>query len=227
MIRVLDILLSGFGIILLAPLLIPVILILKFTGEGEVLYSQLRIGLNGESFNLFKFATMLKNSPNLDSGTITISNDRRILPFGKFLRASKINELPQLINVFIGDMSLIGPRPLTPPVFAIYPPSVRAELATVRPGLSGIGSIVFRHEESILKDSDTINYYKLVLAPYKGELEEWYVKNRSLQIYVTAILLTLLTVLMSKSSLIWRVYPTLPPPPNSMRDVLNYIECGQ
>ena len=109
--RIFDIILSVLAILILSPLLFPVMAILKLTGEGHIFYQQQRVGKNGELFNLYKFATMFKDSPNMTGGNITAKDDPRILPFGKFLRKHKINELPQIINVLLGDMSIIGRRP--------------------------------------------------------------------------------------------------------------------
>ena len=100
--------------------MIIIFILLKFTGEGDIFFYQDRIGKNGKYFKLYKFATMLRNSPNIATGTITIKNDPRILPLGRILRKTKINELPQLFNILIGDMSFIGPRPLTPQNFKYY-----------------------------------------------------------------------------------------------------------
>ena len=111
--RLLDIIVSLFSLIILLPVFIPIIIILKFSAEGEVFYFQERIGINNSRFQIWKFATMLKNSMNMGSGSITLQNDFRVTKIGKFLRKTKINELPQLLNVLIGDMSLIGPRPMT------------------------------------------------------------------------------------------------------------------
>ena len=119
--RVLDVFLSGTSIILLIPILVPIAWVLKITGEGEVFYKQTRVGKNGISFGLIKFATMLKDSPSIGSGEITIKNDPRVLPIGKFLRKSKINELPQLWNILIGDISIVGPRQMVPNTYARYP----------------------------------------------------------------------------------------------------------
>ena len=105
--RLLDLIIASIAIVLLSPLLLTVSIILKFTGEGEVFYVQERIGFKNEKFNIIKFATMVKNSPNIGAGEITINNDPRVLPIGKFLRKSKINELPQLWNILIGNMSLV------------------------------------------------------------------------------------------------------------------------
>ena len=118
--RFFDIIFSIFALLVFLPIFIIIILILKFTGEGEVFFLQERIGKGGKIFKLLKFATMLKDSPNIGTGTVTMKNDSRILPVGKFLRKTKINELPQLLNILFGDMSVIGPRPLTPQTFKSY-----------------------------------------------------------------------------------------------------------
>ena len=102
--RFLDILFSGVALLVLAPLLVPIMVILRFTGEGEVFYIQQRVGKDGEMFGLLKYATMLKDSPSLGTGTITVKDDPRVLPIGKFLRKTKINELPQLLNIIKGDI---------------------------------------------------------------------------------------------------------------------------
>ena len=135
-------------------------------------------------FHLYKFATMLKNSPNIGTGTITVKGDPRVLPVGKVLRKSKVNELPQLLNVLRGDMSVIGPRPLTAQTFGSYSAATQAVVREVRPGLSGVGSIIFRGEEDILHGaSASVDFYNNVIAPYKGSVEEWYVENKGLHIF--------------------------------------------
>ncbi|HRF25570.1 MAG TPA: sugar transferase, partial [Chitinophagaceae bacterium] len=110
--RFFDIIFSLLAIILLSPILIPVIILLLLTGEHEVFYRQDRVGYKNKIFKIWKFATMLKNSPNMGDGDITKRGDPRITRVGKLLRQSKINELPQLINILTGDMSFVGPRPL-------------------------------------------------------------------------------------------------------------------
>ena len=216
--RLCDFLLSGISILTLSILLIPTIIILKFTGEGKILFSQERIGLGGKKFKLYKFATMLSNSPNLLTGTLTVKNDPRILPVGRLLRTTKINELPQLFNVFIGDMSLIGPRPLTLQSFGAYSHNVQSLIKKVRPGLSGMGSIIFRHEEDILTSSvDPIKFYNEVIAPYKGEVESWYVQNNGIVVYFMAIITTVWVVFVPGSSIVWRAFPTLPIPPYELK----------
>ena len=111
MTRFFDILFSGLAIIILFPFMIPIMIGLKLTGEHDIFYGQPRIGKHGKEFKVLKFATMLKNSPNMAGGLFTSENDPRILPMGKFLRKTKINELPQLLNIFVGQMSVIGFRP--------------------------------------------------------------------------------------------------------------------
>lgn len=211
--RFLDIVFSGAALLVLSPILLLVALVLRFTGEGEVFYVQDRIGRGGTPFGLYKFATMLKNSPNLGTGTVTVKNDPRVLPFGRFLRKMKLNELPQLLNVLKGDMSLIGPRPQTQRCFEVFPVSSQAAIVKVRPGLSGIGSIIFRDEEELMHASgDPERYYDTVIMPYKGLLEEWYVSHQSLGLYVTCILATVWVVLFPKSRLVWKLFRDLPPP---------------
>ena len=221
--RFFDIFFSTLALIFLSPFLIPTVIFLRFTGEGEVFFIQSRIGKNGNFFGLFKFATMLKNSPNTGTGTITIKNDPRILPFGKFLRKSKINELPQLLNIFLGHMSIIGPRPLTKETFSSYSEKTQDMIKQVRPGLSGVQQIVIRDEEGLMQgELASVNFYKTTLAPYKGELEIWFVANKNLYIYFISIFMTLWVILLPKSSAVWRVFLDLPKPPESLKIPLNY-----
>lgn len=218
MFRFFDVLLAFVALLLLAPLLLPVLIALKLTGEGEIFFKQSRVGRHAGVFGLLKFATMLKDSPNIGSGTITLMSDPRVLPLGRFLRATKINELPQLINILKGDMSVIGPRPQTQRCFDAFPPSSQAEIIKVRPGLSGVGSIVFRDEERMMghaEDADRL--YDEVIMPYKGALEEWYVANQGLKNYFLLIFLTVWVVVFPKSGLHWRVLKGLPEAPEELR----------
>jgi lipopolysaccharide/colanic/teichoic acid biosynthesis glycosyltransferase len=216
--RLLDILLSALALLVLSPLLVPTAVILLLTGEHHVFYTQERVGLGGKPFRLYKFATMLKDSPNIGTGTITVKNDPRILPFGRLLRKTKLNELPQLLNILFGDMSVVGPRPQTRRCFDAFPVRSRAAITTVRPGLSGVGSIVFRDEEEALHgQADPIRFYDEVIAPYKGALEEWYVAHQGLKMYVLVIFVTAWVVLRPDSGIVWRAFPGLPEPPPELR----------
>lgn len=212
--RFFDILFSGLALVVLSPILLPIAVALKFSGEGEIFFAQPRVGLNGKMFNLLKFATMLKDSPNIGTGTVTVKNDPRILPFGGFLRKTKINELPQLINIFLGDMSVVGPRPQTVRCFEAFPEAAQKEIVKVRPGLSGIGSIIFRDEEDLLHAAQNPTaFYDDVIMPYKGEVEKWFINNQNIKNYFLIIFATVWVVLFSDSKLVWKLFPGLPTPP--------------
>lgn len=223
--RFFDIFFSGLALLVLSPLLVPIVIILKFSGEGEVFFLQERIGKGGRIFKLFKFATMLKDSPNIGTGTVTMKGDPRILPAGKFLRKTKINELPQLLNIFIGDMSVIGPRPLTVQTFSSYSATTQEIVKKVRPGLSGVGSIIFRGEEEIMHGSSaSVDFYDKVISPYKGSLEEWFVSNKSIYIYFLAIFITIWAVFIPSTKIAWRVFQDLPEPPAELKQALNFLD---
>jgi lipopolysaccharide/colanic/teichoic acid biosynthesis glycosyltransferase len=208
--RFFDILASLIALIILSPLLIPIVIILKLTGEHEVFYYQKRIGLKNREFNIFKFATMMKDSPNIGTGEITLRNDPRVTPAGKFLRKTKINELPQLINVLIGDMSVVGPRPLMKKSFDLYSEEVKKNIYDSRPGITGIGSVIFRDEEKIISDSKDIQTTYKQIFEYKGKVEMWYRKHISFYTDTMIIFLTVWHVLFSKSQLVYKVFPSLP-----------------
>jgi lipopolysaccharide/colanic/teichoic acid biosynthesis glycosyltransferase len=212
-IRIFDIVLSILLILILSPILVVTAIILLVTGEGEVLYFQNRIGRKGLEFKVFKFATMLKNSEKLGTGIYTSEGDNRILPIGSFLRKSKINELPQLFNVLFGQMSIVGPRPLIKETFDFYNDDIKSKLANLRPGITGIGSIVFRDESSLLQKTGDLSleeFYRIKIAPYKGRLEEWYWGNQNIITYITIIILTVWVIISPKSRLVFRIYPDLP-----------------
>ena len=221
-IRLLDILFSILALSLLLPLFIPVALILRLTGEGEIFFSQKRVGKGGKLFNLLKFSTMLKDSPSIGSGTVTLKDDPRVLPFGKFLRKTKINELPQLINILFGDMSVVGPRPQTPRCFEVFPKDLQPIISSVRPGLSGLGPVVFRDEENILSENDSVDFYDEVIAPYKATVEAYYTDIFGIFSYFKIIFLTLWVVIFPRSSLVWKVFPKIPKPPEELKSLLNF-----
>jgi lipopolysaccharide/colanic/teichoic acid biosynthesis glycosyltransferase len=223
LIRFFDLVLSGIALVVLSPLFVPIMLLLKFSGEGEIFFLQERVGKNREMFKLFKFVTMLKDSPSIGTGTVTMKNDPRVLPAGKFLRKTKINELPQLLNVFIGHMSLVGPRPQAPRCFDAFPVESQDIIVQVKPGLSGIGPIVFRGEEDILEGhSGTLDFYDNVIGPYKGKVEAWYVGKQELIVYFSLILLTIWVILFPKSDLVWRLFKDMPSPPDALKKDLNF-----
>ena len=196
MTRLCDIVISSLALTILLPLLIPICIILRLTGEGEVFYKQERIGQNGVPFSLIKFATMMKESPQLGAGAFTITDDPRILPLGRILRKTKINELPQIINILIGDMSIVGPRPLMQKQFRFYEEDARIKIFSRRPGLTGIGSLVFRDEERFFDgSSNPEEIYRTKISPAKEILELWYAENSNLALYFFLIFMTALAVM--------------------------------
>lgn len=210
--RFLDIFIALFALFLLAPLFIIVIILLKLTGEGEVFYMQKRIGLKNKEFEIYKFATMLKNSLNMGSGSITVRNDPRVTKVGKILRMTKINELPQILNILKGDMSVVGPRPLVTKTFVAYPEEIRDQIYLVKPGLTGLGSIYFRDEEELISNAkeDPHQFYEKVVAPYKGALEIYYQENKSTLTDLKLIFATAWYILFPNSKLLDRLFRNLP-----------------
>ena len=214
--RICDLILSALSITILSPLLIPVMIGLKLTGEGYIFYLQERVGYKNQLFNIYKFATMLLDSPNMKGGAITMKNDPRITPMGGFLRKSKINELPQLFNILLGDMSFVGPRPvMKKQSFDLYPEDVKQVIYNVKPGLTGIGSLVFRDEEQIITDhvnsgGNAQDFYKNEIYPHKGKVEQWYQENQSFLTDLKILILTAWTVLFPTSQKVYDWFPDLP-----------------
>ena len=211
--RAIDIMVACSVLILAAPLLIPLMLALRLTAEGHVFYSQQRVGYKNRSFDILKFATMLKDSPNLGTGSLTVKNDFRVTPVGKYLRKSKINELPQVFNVLIGNMSLVGPRPQMEVDFLKFPKHIQEVIYNVKPGITGIGSIVFRDEEKLISSAagDPHEFYKNHVAPYKGDLEIWYQQHLSFYTDMMLIFLTAWVIVFPESSLPFKIFKDLPP----------------
>jgi len=189
-------------------------IILLLTGEHYVFYFQDRYGYKNKKFKIWKFATMLKNSPNLGTGSLTIRHDPRVLPFGNFLRKTKINELPQIINVLIGNMSIVGPRPQVESDFLKFPKQIQKTIYNVHPGITGPGSIIYRDEEKYISEAkgDKHEFYKQYIAPYKGELEIWYQKNISFYTDLKLVILTAWVIVFPKSNLVYKWFKDLPKP---------------
>jgi lipopolysaccharide/colanic/teichoic acid biosynthesis glycosyltransferase len=194
---------------------------LKLTGEHYIFYGQKRVGYHGKDFNLLKFATMLKDSPNLPGGLYTSTNDPRMLPMGKFLRKTKINELPQLLNIFIGQMSIVGYRPTVREHYDAFSYDVKQKLYNLKPGLTGIGSIVFRNEEEILQQFENKKiFHKEIINPYKGILECWYAAHNNIINYFKVIFITAFVVLSNNSSIWKKVFKDLPPVPPELQSYI-------
>ena len=205
-----DILIAGTGLLLLLPLFVPLMILLRLTGEGEIFFKQKRVGYKNRDFYVWKFATMRLDSEL--SGTVTPKNDPRILPLGRILRSTKINELPQLINVLKGDLSVVGPRPLTDQDFRRYPEELKPLVYQTKAGLTGIGSVVFRNEEEILAKSEKEfqQCYEEDIMPIKGALEVWYGQNISFLTDIKIVLLTAFAILRPDNTLHVNWFSDLP-----------------
>lgn len=222
--RFFDILIAGLAVLICSPLFIIVIMVLRFTGEGEIFFRGERIGEKRKKFQILKFVTMLRDSPNIGTGTLTVGDDPRILPVGKYLRNWKINELPQLLNVFMGHMSMVGPRPQSIRNFSAFTNDAQDSISMVRPGLTGIGSLFFRNEENLLAAAeDPDQLYDNIIMPYKGELELWYIENKSIFLYGKLIWLTLWMVVFSKNVDLFLSIPNLPNPKSELLDHLSQL----
>ncbi len=212
--RFLDLLISSLALIILSPILIIIILLLSITGEKEVFYKQSRIGLNSKRFLIWKFATMLKNSPTIGSKEITLRNDPRVTRIGKVLRITKVNELPQIINVLIGEMAIVGPRPLMEVSYNLYPPEVAQKIYSNKPGITGIGSLIFRDEEKLVSQADDSREMYKHIFEYKAALEIWYYKNASFLTDVKIIFMTGYSIVFPQNKLTERIFPGLPQVPS-------------
>lgn len=221
MIRLVDFVTTTIALALLLPLFLVVMFILRVTGEHEVFYLQERIGRGGRPFRVFKFATMLEQSPNLSGGYLTQKDDPRVLPFGRFLRKWKINELPQLLNVWLGQMSLVGPRPQAAVHYNLYNARQKTAIDSLKPGLTGLGSLIFRDEEGLLERSGLeFDYvHDELITPYKGDLEVWYAGNQSIGLYFKILFLTAISILAPGGSYL-KVFSELPQPPDELRALL-------
>ncbi len=221
--RFFDLWVAIIALFILSPLLFFVALCLRFSGEGEIFYRQERIGYKREKFEVFKFATMVKNSPNIGSGTLTMANDPRVLPVGRVLRKTKINELPQLLNILFGDLALVGPRPLVPEGESHYGEKNSRIIRSVRPGITGIGSLVLRDEEAFYAHrSDAHEFYKNIISPYKFTLEKWYIEHRTFYLDIKIMLLTALAIVWADFSA-WSFFRDLPKIPEEMLNSKVYI----
>lgn len=216
---IIDFVIALVTLVIILPVLIPVCIGLLLTGEHHIFYFQERIGFKNRPFFIWKFATMLKDSPNIGTGILTKREDPRVLPMGHFLRKTKINELPQIVNILKGDMSIVGPRPLVDKTFEPYPDHVKQAVYNVKPGLTGIGSIVFRDEERLLSETNLEPevFYKNYISSYKGELELWYQKHLSFYTDIMLMFLTAWVIVKPESDLVYRVFRDLPKRPEELR----------
>ncbi|HGJ64145.1 TPA: sugar transferase [bacterium] len=194
--RIFDLILSFFGIIIALPIFI-FIPILNILSGSKVFFIQERIGKNHKPFKLIKFATMVENA-HIIGGTLIHPNDSRVTKVGAILRKTKINEIPQLINVLKGDMSFVGPRPLPKKELSIYKQNFAKKIYTMKPGITGLGSLYFYNEEMLLPNDKEIAeaFFKRVIIPHKVELELWYAEHRNFILDIKIFIATLLLVFM-------------------------------
>lgn len=191
--RLFDLAVAGAGLLLLSPAFVAIAALVKATSAGPVFFRQTRIGRCERPFNILKFRTMTSAAAN--GPQITVGDDARITRTGKVLRKYKFDELPQLINVIRGDMSLVGPRPETPDYVALYPVDERKEIFTIRPGITDEAAIEFRNESEILgRAPDPLNYYVDVILPRKRMLYLQYVRHRSFVGDIVIIWRTILAI---------------------------------
>ena len=189
--RVFDLFFSITGLLLLLPIILPIAIWIKLDSPGSVFFRQTRVGRFGKPFWIFKFRTMVAYAES-KGGQITAGNDSRITRAGKFLRRYKIDELPQLLNVVKGDMSLVGPRPEVPRYVALYPENVREKVLSISPGITDYASIEYKDENMILSDAaDPESVYLENVMPQKLRYYERYVSERSIAMDLKIIFATL------------------------------------
>lgn len=193
--RVFDVLVAGLGLLLLSPLFLLVALAVRLDSPGPVFFSQERVGRHGRLFRIHKFRTMRHDEGGAGGAQITVGDDPRITRVGRWLRRAKLDELPQLIDVLAGSMSLVGPRPEVPRYVALYPAATREKVLSVRPGITDPASIEYRDEsEQLARAADPEHEYLHVVMPRKLRLAEAYVERASLGTDLRLILRTLATV---------------------------------
>jgi len=210
--RVLDLCLAIIALIIFLPFFPFIAFVLRFTGDGQIFFRQTRIGYKNQPFTIWKFCTMLKNNPNVPNSSLTVKNDPRLTKIGRFLCRTKINEIPQLINVIKGEMSIVGPRPVMKCNFVIYPKTVQERINNRKPGITGVASVVFRDEEELMAKSKlpTRQFYNEIIAPYKGALGIWYLENGTILTDLKVIFITFWVVLFPKSQLLFKALKGLP-----------------
>jgi lipopolysaccharide/colanic/teichoic acid biosynthesis glycosyltransferase len=196
--RILDIVGSALGLLLLLPVLVIVAVAIKLDSPGPIFFRQERVGLRGGSFRIFKFRSMVVGAARAGTA-ITVRGDSRITRVGKFLRSSKVDELPQLINVLAGDMSIVGPRPEVPEFMKFYTPDQRAIILSMRPGITDYAAILFRDESSLLdRERDPIDVYRHEIMPVKFAYYERYSREICVLNDLRIILATMLLLIVGR-----------------------------
>lgn len=178
--RMMDIVIAFFGMLLLLPFILVVILLINHDSPGPIFYKGRRAGKNGKEFNILKFRTMYENIESYNGAKVTAGDDPRITPTGKFLRETKLNELPQLWNVFVGEMSIVGPRPEDPEIAKAWPEEYFKEILSVKPGITSPASVLYRNEETMLQSRNLMDRYLIDILPSKLRLDQLYIRHRNI-----------------------------------------------
>ncbi len=190
--RAIDVLISAAGLLVFLPFGVLLVVGCRLSGDGKVFYRQRRLGFRLRPFDMLKFASMRDGSPTTGTGSLTVRDDPRVYAFGRFLRMTKLNEVPQLWNVVRGDMSLVGPRPMLESELDHLPLQTFERVYAVPPGVTGLGSLIFRDEEEILSASgrNPHDTYRELVAPLKADIEVWYAEHRTLWMDLSIMVLT-------------------------------------
>jgi lipopolysaccharide/colanic/teichoic acid biosynthesis glycosyltransferase len=193
--RGIDILVAGLGLFCLSPIFLIIAYLIKRDTPGPVFFQGRRAGRHGREFGIHKFRTMYESPESYAGPLLTAQDDDRVTPLGRWLRDTKVNELPQLWNVLVGDMSLVGPRPEDPQIASSWPEAVRQEILSVRPGVTSPASVIYRTEEKMLTGDDLMEDYLKGVLPSKLRLDQLYVRNRTLVTDLDVIFMTLIMLL--------------------------------
>ena len=209
--RLFDIIFAVLGLLLSSPIILLVILLKKLAGEKEIFYIKGRVGKGGRLFPFIKLSSMTPAKRGEITSSLTLSNDKRITPLGHFIRKTKIDEFPQFVNILRGELSFVGPRALMPKIHKDYSKAIKQEISKIRPGVTGLATLVFRNEAELLAQSDYTDellFYKQVIAPAKGAIELIYIKNQGFMLDFTILLLTVWQIFRPQSLLgyKWLVY---------------------
>ena len=202
--RFCDLIFALAGLLVTSPIVLLVIILKKLAGEKEIFYIKGRVGKGGRLFPFIKLSSMTPAKKGEKTSSLTLSNDSRITPLGHLIRKTKIDEFPQFVNIIRGELSFVGPRPMMPKIYKDYSKGVKAELSKIRPGVTGLATVVFRNEAQLLEDSDytdELQFYKEVIAPTKGAIELIYIKNQGFALDFILLLLTVWQIIRPQSLL--------------------------
>ena len=195
--RILDILLATLGLIILAPAFVIIPIVIRCESPGPVFYRATRLGRQGRLFEMLKFRTMVAHAEHLGQPA-TPEGDPRVTRVGAVLRKFKLDEVPQLLNVLMGEMSIVGPRPEAALYFAYYDPEIKNEILSVRPGITDYGSLYFHDEGKLIVSDDPVRAYVERVLTKKIELQLKYIRSRSIVVDVKIMVLTVLTILITR-----------------------------